>query len=288
MIFDVIQEAQRGFHDQIASSMNIMRDGGSWAAGATLITASFLYGILHAAGPGHGKVIVAGYMLADDGSLRRGLVITALSSLLQAVVAVVLVLGLFYGLGIARSQTELMAAWFETGSFALVALIGAALFIRGVLALRPKHGHVHVHGHDCGCGHNHGPVAADIKNMRGIGPMAAMIVSIGIRPCSGALLVMFFACIMGEITAGIAATFVMAIGTGITTSAIAIAAAHSRRGLLKLVGASELRIALASAMAKIAGGLLICALGVMFAAASAPSATQGVAAYRHPLMQHHK
>jgi len=286
MIFDVIQDAQRVFHDQIASSMNIMRDGGSWAAGAALITASFLYGILHAAGPGHGKVIVAGYMLADDGSLRRGLVITGLSSLLQAVVAVVLVLGLFYGLGIARSQTELMAAWFETVSFALVALIGSALFIRGVLALRLKHGHVHAH--DCGCGHNHGPVVADIKNMRGIGPTVAMIVSIGIRPCSGALLVMFFACIMGEITAGIVATFVMAIGTGITTGAIAVAAAHSRRGLLKLVGASEPRIALASAIAKIVGGLLICALGVMFAAVSAPSATQGVAAYQHPLMHHHK
>lgn len=277
-----IQQAQRAFHDRIASDMAGLQDGGSAALFGTLVLAGFLYGIFHAAGPGHGKVVISGYMLADDHSLKRGLVITALSSLLQSAVAVALVLALFYGLGLARQQTEYVAAWFECVSFGLVALIGAALFVRGLVALN---GGGHVHGPDCG--HGHAPSAAEARGARGAAAIAVMIASIGMRPCSGALLLMFFACLSGQVWAGMTATFAMGVGTAITTGAIAVAAATSRKGILRLVGGSGERLRLVSAGVKIAGGLVILMLGCFLAFSSMPGRGSAVIApYQHPLMGH--
>ena len=52
---------------------------------------SFLYGIFHAAGPGHGKAVISSYMVANEETWRRGVVLSFASALLQALVAVVLV-----------------------------------------------------------------------------------------------------------------------------------------------------------------------------------------------------
>jgi ABC-type nickel/cobalt efflux system permease component RcnA len=281
-IIGTVMDLQRAFHERIAFDLTALHEGGSPAAFVTLAGAGFLYGILHAVGPGHGKVVISGYMLADDHTLKRGLFITAASSLMQAVVAIALVLVLFYGLGLAREKTEYAAAWFECASFGLVALIGAVLFMRGVSGLSHRG---HTHGPDCE--HCHTPDAAHVRAAHGPAAIATMIASVGMRPCSGALLLMFFSCLMGEIWAGIAATFAMAVGTAITTGAIAAAAASSRKGLLKIVGQSEARVGLLSALVKIAGGLLIFTLTMLFFYTSWPSAeSKVIAPYNHPLMGH--
>lgn len=287
-IFQTLTDLHRAFHDRIALDLTALHDGGSPAAFATLVAAGFLYGVFHAAGPGHGKVIIGSYMLADDHALRRGLLITALSSLLQAVVAIALVLVLFYGLGLARETTEYAAAWFEAFSFALVALVGGFLFLRGLRgALGVWRGHRHRHHAGGCCDHAHGPDAAQISTAQGPLAIAAIIASVGLRPCSGALILLFFSCLLGEVWAGIAATLAMALGTALTTGAIATAAATSRRGILRAVGQSEARVAILSAAIKIIGGLVIALLGVMFCVSSLPGANaHTIAPYNHPLMRH--
>lgn len=270
-----MQDLQRAFHDRIASDMRVLHEGGSATAIFTLMAAGFLYGVFHAVGPGHGKLLITGYMLADEHTLKRGILITGLSSLLQSVIAIVLVLGLFYGLGLARSQTEYAASVFESASFGLVAVIGGLLMVRGV------RGAGHQHSADCG----HVPDARQVAHVHGIKGIGLMIFSIGIRPCSGALLMMFFACLLKEVAAGIAATMAMGLGTAITTGTIAIAAAHSRKGLLKLVGSSEKRLAVLSTGLKIVGGFVILVLGVLMLYASLPQ-QQAIVPYNHPLMNH--
>lgn len=269
VIFEAVQEAQRAFHDAIAGNMTALRDDASWPVFWAVISASFLYGVFHAVGPGHGKIVVGTYLLADGGTLKRGLWITALSSLLQGAVAVLLVVGLFHLLGLARQKTEFAAAWFEAASFGLVALLGVHMIWRGINAYTHR-GCSHTH-----CAHGH---AADTKSA------IAMIVSIGIRPCSGGILVMFFACLLDEIATGVAATFAMALGTGLSTSLIALAAAGSRTGALKLIEHSENRIAVLSAVAKFLGGGLLVAMGVMFCMAAIPS-NISVSGHAHPLMK---
>ena len=81
---------QQGFFERaLSSAVRASRtDAGAlpWLAGL-----SFVYGVLHAAGPGHGKAVLASYMVANERALRRGIALSFLAALLQAAVAVALV-----------------------------------------------------------------------------------------------------------------------------------------------------------------------------------------------------
>jgi nickel/cobalt exporter len=153
-----INEIQRQFYKEITTALSSMRNDGS--AAWLLVGLSFIYGIFHAAGPGHGKAVISSYMLANETLLRRGVILSFISAMLQAVSAIVMV-GIFFlvlrGTGIRNTD----ATWFmETVSYGLIAAFGFWLL---VTKLRPKraaaslsaaaahdHGHHHDHGHDHG------------------------------------------------------------------------------------------------------------------------------------------
>ena len=109
------------------------------------------------------------------------------------------------------------------------------------------HGHAHGHDHDHAddhvhdehCGHSHGPLPSELAGpggwQRGIGAIFA----VGLRPCSGASLVLVFALAQGLFWAGIAATFVMGLGTAITVASIAVLAVSARGVARRLSGASD-------------------------------------------------
>lgn len=90
------------------------------------------------------------------------------------------------------------------------------------------HTHAHTHVHDEHCGHSHGPKPSELAGPGGWRRGLSAIVTVGIRPCSGAILVLVFALAQGLFWAGIAATFVMGLGTAITVATIAILAVSAR------------------------------------------------------------
>ena len=231
---------------------------------------SFLYGIFHAAGPGHGKAVISSYVLANEETWRRGIVLSFASALLQAIVAV-LIVGIAAWLLSATAPTMCRAERIiEIVSYALIALLGARLLWvkgRGLIgALRtrePKmapvgaavtpaavshgehqHGHAHHHhhhdhhhgdshdhhGHEhaSACGHGHGPEPQDLAGPGGWRRGFMAILAVGLRPCSGAILVLVFALAQGLFWAGIVATFVMGLGTAITVAAIATLAVGAK------------------------------------------------------------
>jgi ABC-type nickel/cobalt efflux system permease component RcnA len=98
--------------------------------------------------------------------------------------------------------------------------------------------HDHNHVHDEHCGHSHGPSPSELAGPGGWKRGLSAIFAVGIRPCSGAILVLVFALAQGLFWAGIAATFVMGIGTAITVSTIAIVAV-SARGLAQRLSAGR-------------------------------------------------
>ena len=89
-----------------------------------LVALGLAYGVFHAAGPGHGKALIASYMMANERSLRRGAVIALLAALLQAVVAIALVgaAGLFFNS--TATQMNRAAEWMALVSYCGVAAIG--------------------------------------------------------------------------------------------------------------------------------------------------------------------
>jgi nickel/cobalt exporter len=280
---------QSEFYRQMSSTIRAAKSDGS--AVWTLLAISFAYGIFHAAGPGHGKAVIASYLVANQETARRGIVLSFASALMQSLVAVVIV-GVCAWLLNATAKTMCGAERVvEIASYALIAAFGARLvwskgggFIRALQQARPPqatpalalatqqdhaghghdhhhhhdhthahahavhhdhahdhddHGHDHDHVHDEHCGHSHGPEPSELAGPGGWRRGFGAIFTVGIRPCSGAILVLVFALAQGLFWAGIAATFVMGLGTAITVATIAIVAVSAKDLARRLSGGRE-------------------------------------------------
>jgi nickel/cobalt transporter (NicO) family protein len=252
---------QSEFYREMSSTIRAAKSDGS--AVWTLLAISFAYGIFHAAGPGHGKAVISSYLVANEETARRGIVLSFASALMQSLVAV-LIVGVCAWLLNATAKTMCGAERaIEIASYALIAAFGARLvwtkgggFFRALQAQRPMpavaaaHHHHHDHGHhhhdhhhddhvhDEHCGHSHGPGPGELAGPGGWRRGLGAIFAVGIRPCSGAILVLVFALAQGLFWAGVAATFVMGLGTAITVATIAVIAV-SAKGLAQRLSAGR-------------------------------------------------
>jgi ABC-type nickel/cobalt efflux system permease component RcnA len=267
---------QSEFYREMSSTIRAAKSDGS--AVWTLLGISFAYGIFHAAGPGHGKAVISSYLVANEETARRGIVLSFASALLQALVAVAIV-AVFAWLLSSTARTMCSAEKaIEIASYGLIAAFGARLvwtkgggFMRAlqakpapVMAAAHHHGHDHdlhdhghdhdhshhhhghdhshdhghAHAHDEHCGHSHGPTPDQLAGPGGWQRGLGTIFAVGMRPCSGAILVLVFALAQGLFWAGIAATFVMGLGTAITVATIAIVAV-SAKGLARRLSAGR-------------------------------------------------
>ena len=264
---------QSEFYRQISSTIRAAKADGS--AVWSLLAFSFAYGIFHAAGPGHGKMVISSYLVANEETARRGIALSFASALVQALVAIAIVgVGALLLNATARTMcgTERVI---EIASYALIAAFGVRLvwskgggLLRALKVWRADnmpslvpafaeghvhdrhdhhhhddharalhddhshHHHDHGHVHDEHCGHSHGPQPSELAGPGGWGRGLSAVLTVGIRPCSGAILVLVFALAQGLFWAGVAATLVMGLGTAITVAAIAIVAV-SAKGLTK-------------------------------------------------------
>jgi len=236
---------QSEFYREMSSTIRAAKSDGS--AVWTLLAISFAYGIFHAAGPGHGKAVISSYLVANEETARRGITLSFASALMQALVAVAIV-GVCAWLLNATAKTMCGAERaIEILSYALIAAFGARLvwtkgggFFRALQARHPApamaaanqhdHGHHHHddHVHDEHCGHSHGPTPDQLAGPGGWRRGFGAIFAVGIRPCSGAILVLVFALAQGLFWAGVAATFVMGLGTAITVATIAVIAVSAK------------------------------------------------------------
>jgi nickel/cobalt exporter len=240
---------QSEFYREMSSTIRATKSDGS--AVWTLLAISFAYGIFHAAGPGHGKAVISSYLVANQETAQRGIVLSFASALMQSLVAVVIVAICAWLLNATAKTMCGAEKAIEIASYALIAAFGARLvwtkgggFIRALQVPRPAavlaaavhhhdhdhhhHDHDHGHVHDEHCGHSHGPMPSELAGPGGWRRGFAAIFAVGIRPCSGAILVLVFALAQGLFWAGIAATFVMGLGTAITVATIAVIAVSAK------------------------------------------------------------
>ncbi|MFD0985981.1 nickel/cobalt transporter [Methyloligella solikamskensis] len=242
-----ITEQQQKLQRELATAIKDLRDGNPFYAALVLAGLSFGYGVLHAAGPGHGKTIITSYVVANEETARRGILVSFLAAAVQAVTAIVLVLLLAVALNATGFELKAWSARLETASYGLIALVGIWLLVRQLRTLFASapaddahdHGHSHDHHHHdhehCDACH-HMPDLEKLAQPLNLKQLAAVVFSVGIRPCTGAIVVLVFALAQGLLWAGIAATFAMAFGTALTVAAIAILALFSRELALKLGG----------------------------------------------------
>lgn len=280
-----IQQQQRAFHEELTQSLRAITEGGGLVAGLGLVSASFLYGVFHAAGPGHGKAVLTTYLLTNRTLVRRGIWIAVAAAFCQGLTAITIVYGLISVAGWLPSDTTAAVTWSERLSYSLVFLVGAFLAGRAgwrLLGLTaPKlvpangsthgHGHRHEHHHDHdhhGCGHSHGPTSDQIASARDLSTTLGVILSIGLRPCSGAVVVLIFAYFLGLAWAGIGAVAAMSLGTAIAVSTLALLAVNAR-GFVASYAPSMGNVGRYLGIAiSIAGGLFVMAIGWSLLSAS--------------------
>jgi nickel/cobalt transporter (NicO) family protein len=307
---------QQRLNRELANAVKELKAAGSLSAALVLGLIGFSYGVLHAAGPGHGKAIISSYVLANQETVRRGILLSFLSAIVQAISAIVLVGILAVALNATSLEMRVAESWIETVSWAFVTAIGGWLLYgqirqiqirRQVMPTVPnsrtlkththarttnfaESDHGHTHAHDCGCehdhhhaqthvhspshdqahdhsdccGHAHMPDPKDLQGDLTWGKALAIALSIGIRPCTGAILVLVFALSQGLMWAGVFATFAMAIGTAITVSVLAALAVGSRELATRLGGSNSGWATTISSGAGLLGASLVLVMGAVF------------------------
>jgi nickel/cobalt transporter (NicO) family protein len=302
-LFGWVLAQQAAFYHELSSLIRAAKTDGSAVKG--LLAVSFIYGIFHAAGPGHGKAVISSYLIANQETWRRGVVLSFASAMVQALVAVGVV-GIAAALLGATRSTMCTADWvIEVASYSLIVAVGARLLWvkgRGFLASlrmlrqaplpapvgaavtdrhdhhdhhhdhdRHGHGHAHdhaghAHHHDEACDHDHGPDPSSLAGPGGWRRGLSAIFAVGLRPCSGAILVLVFALAQGLFWAGAAATFVMGLGTAITVAAIATIAVGARGVAAKMAASRAGYGTLAMRGIEVAAAVFIIAFGLLLLA----------------------
>ena len=280
-----VRQAQEDFYIALVKSLDALRQ--DWTAFWVLGGLSFLYGVFHAAGPGHGKVVISSYVLANEAQVRRGVWLSFLSAMLQSLVAVGFVLVAALVLGMTSMAMNDAAHWIGVLSYALIVLLGLWLIARKVFRLEHRHehpaaptmqslarqhlgqpahalatggpaltsfsvaasgpdaygrapGHAHYgHNHADDDRHGHAHVVMPGQTGGGWREQAGVVLAVGLRPCSGALIVLAFALSQGLLAAGIVAVLLMGLGTAITTGTLAALAVGAKGLARRLAGADN-------------------------------------------------
>lgn len=297
-LFAQIAAWQSEFYRQLTETLSTLKENGS--AFWVLAGVSFLYGIFHAAGPGHGKAVISAYVLASNETLKRGVLISCAAAFVQAITAIALVGALSGILNVTAVEMTETTNLLELVSYGLIALIGGWLLwtrLRG----RGHHHHAHasanhaplpatagitpeIHradiasgeaedhhehdrhhkhgGHHHHDGHSHAPDPAMLSRPLTLSSAWAAIMAVGIRPCSGAVIVLVFALAQGLFVAGIGSTFIMAIGTAITVSLLASLAVLARDVALRVTGGGR-RFAVVLRSIEVVAAAAVLALGLL-------------------------
>lgn len=235
----------------LRDQLQAAKRGDSWRPALGIVLISFLYGVFHAVGPGHGKLVVGSYFLTRRARLLHGFAMSGAAALVQAVSALLLVSVAAAVLELGSGRLLSYAADLETASYAAIAALGLWM-AWGVLRPRPCCDHAHHPGH------NH-----DAPPPTGLGRVLATGAAVGLRPCSGAILVLLFTLANEIYPIGILATFAMGLGVAITVSAVSLATLGAHRSLAML---GDGRQALAGRLRQVfamGGALVITLFGLL-------------------------
>ncbi len=312
-----INEQQRTFYRAMNEALGALRT--DWNAFWVLGLLSFLYGVFHAAGPGHGKVVISSYVLASERQVKQGILLSFVSAMLQSIVAIGFILVAALLLKMTSVAMSDAANWIGIGSYGLVALLGLWLMGRKLFGWGHHHHHHEAQALDLASkaraslhageaahalnrgqfsvasrfqkgpdafgrmpgdphyGHNHGDEDDHHDHHHVVTPaqlkgdwreQLGVVLGVGLRPCSGALVVLVFALSQGLLAAGIVAVFLMGLGTFITVAILASLALGAKGLARRLLGTKSGIATGVIWWAELLGAVLVFSFGVILLLAS--------------------
>lgn len=241
-----IARVQRHLHSRLSVHARRLRTAPSPGLVAAMLAVAFCFGVVHALGPGHGKLFTVSYILSESAGPAKALVFGNCFALIHAGSAIVLVLGLYQ---VSRhtvfSSIEDIGAIVTPASYALISLIGAVLL----------YGHIRRRRRSTDAG----TAGAGITG----GNPFLMALAIGIAPCAGTVILMLFFLSLDMLWYGVLASLCMSCGMGVTISVIALSTLISRSGIEASVSGGTLVSRALSATFEIGGALAIMCAGAL-------------------------
>jgi len=229
-----IIEYQYEFNKLISSSIKSINDESSFAVTLSVVGIAFLYGLIHAAGPGHGKALVAFYFTSNKNDYKKAFQVGFLISIIHAISALVITFGIFFVL------KKMFRQHFHEMSELTMMLSGGLIIFVGLYLIW----HAYRHKKE-----------KEQKIEKGNKSIFALALGVGIVPCPGVMTIVLFCIMLGHYALGVASAIAMSIGMGLTISLAGIFAIALNKRTSGLIGEKGYIL-------EIIGGLLVLGLGV--------------------------
>jgi ABC-type nickel/cobalt efflux system permease component RcnA len=218
-----VNAAQRQLNQALSRELRRLRGGEVTGAALGVAWIAFLYGVLHAVGPGHGKLVVSSLFLARDVRLRTALGISWLVSVLQTMSAIAMVSVVALTLGRGGFDVLHDSRRVELACYGLITLIGLVM-LAGAFHEAWAHRR---------------RIASDPSGAAVSITSSGLVLATGLTPCANAIIVLLFALGQGVYLVGVAASLVMGVGMGLTVSLVGLAAVAVQRGTLRVTRPSS-------------------------------------------------
>ena len=195
--FEKIVEWQYGLNSYISSTIRSINDENSFSTSLLVLAIAFVYGLVHAAGPGHGKALVALYFTANKSNYKKAFKMGYMISIIHAISALLFTFGIFFILkSMFRQNFNELSELTMTLSALMIMLVGIYLIYE---AFKGRY---------------------EREKKENISSRSSMAVafSAGVVPCPGVMTIVLFCIVLGQYTLGILAALTMSIGMGLTIS----------------------------------------------------------------------
>jgi nickel/cobalt exporter len=239
---------QRSLNKQLAMLTKKIKETKSKKTLSIIVFITFIYGIIHALGPGHGKTLTFSYFLSNKAHIKKGIFVGCTIGFLHAFSALVLVLILYFIIKNSTLQNvESMSRLMKMISYCLIALIGLFLIVKNVFNIKRKRA---IEDKETG----------SLKSTKSIIPFSF---AVGLIPCTGATIVLLFSLSLGVLKIGIISTISMALGMATTISTVGVFTIFTKESVIKLLSRkSKIGLVLQETLS-IVGGCLIFSLGIL-------------------------
>lgn len=254
-----VAKFQAEMNRALSRQMRQIRDSGSAAALLIGMGLSFLYGVVHVAGPGHGKLVILSYFLGRDACIIRGLVLGAQIAVTHVIAAIVLVWLADQILRETLGAQPGDVAEVRLASYALIAAVGLHMLVQAIRHARSLlSGSTHGAEHLChtGCALHETPGSEGGERRR----QGLLSFAVGLVPCTGATLIMLYALANGIVIAGILMVCAIGLGMAVAMAVIGITAIAAR-SLVVRRGTASARGAWLGLLLQFMAGLAVTALG---------------------------
>ena len=243
---------QRDLNSRLSALMRRLEEDGSIRLWFLVLGVAFLYGIIHALGPGHRKTVIFSYFLSEDAKVSEGLASGFLLAILHAGASVAIISLLYFVLKTALLTTfekiNIIIQRTSAGMLLLIGLIMLSLKVRSFF--RQKEGKLN---------------EKNLENSNSRKSLIPLIIASGIIPCPGAAMILILSLSIGSFKVGAIAVASMSLGMAVTISAVAIATIVGKERILLFLGKrATLRKWLHDGIEAIGALILVLFAGLLF------------------------